>query len=137
MMKNVHYRPLEKPTVQTTLKKIDNLILELYQGNFIETMAIKVALTNTRSATNTTILQLTKIHKPNSVGRPTISGGEGPTERQSSFDYRLLQPIAKTQKLYLKDTYNRLHQFHREDQSLRTNNYCINGRHEPVHERLE
>ena len=47
---------------------------------------------------------LTKIHKPNSVGRPIISGCEGPTERTSSFIDYLLQPIAKAQQSYLKDT---------------------------------
>ncbi|XP_068708141.1 uncharacterized protein [Montipora foliosa] len=47
---------------------------------------------------------LTKIHKPNPVGRPIISGCEGPTERISSFVDHLLQPFAKTQKSYLKDT---------------------------------
>ena len=47
---------------------------------------------------------LTKIHKPNPVGRPIISGCEGPTERISSFLDFLLQPIAKQQKSYLKDT---------------------------------
>jgi len=38
------------------------------------------------------------------VGRPIISGCEGPTERISSFVDYLLQPIAKTQQSYLKDT---------------------------------
>ena len=47
---------------------------------------------------------LTKIHKPTPVGRPIISGCEGPTERISSFVDSLLQPIAKSQKSYLKDT---------------------------------
>ena len=47
---------------------------------------------------------LTKIHKPNPVGRPIISGCEGPTERISSFLDYLLQPIAKAQKSYLEDT---------------------------------
>jgi len=47
---------------------------------------------------------LTKIHKPNPVGRLTILGCEGPTERLSSFVDKLLQLIAQTQKLYLKDT---------------------------------
>ena len=47
---------------------------------------------------------LTKIHKPTTVGRPIISGCEGPTERISSFVDSLLQPIAKSQKSYLKDT---------------------------------
>ena len=47
---------------------------------------------------------LTKIHKPTPVGRPIISGCDGPTERISSFVDHILQPIAKTQKSYLKDT---------------------------------
>ena len=47
---------------------------------------------------------LTKIHKPTPVGRPIISGCDGPTERLSSFVDRLLQPIAQKQKSYLKDT---------------------------------
>ena len=38
------------------------------------------------------------------VGRPIISGCEGPTERISSFVDHLLQPIAQKQKSYLKDT---------------------------------
>ena len=47
---------------------------------------------------------LTKIHKANPVSRPIISGCEGPTERISSFVDSLLQPIAKLQNSYLKDT---------------------------------
>ena len=46
---------------------------------------------------------LTKIHKPNPVGRPIISGCDSPTEQISSFVDYLLQPIAKVQKSYLKD----------------------------------
>ena len=40
----------------------------------------------------------------NTVGTPITSGCEGPTERISSFVHHLLQPIAKIQKSYLKDT---------------------------------
>ena len=46
---------------------------------------------------------LTKIHKPNPVGRPIISGCDSPAERISSFVDYLLQPIAEVQKSYLKD----------------------------------
>ena len=45
----------------------------------------------------------TKIHKPNPVGRPIISGCDSPTEQISSFVDYLLQPVAKVQKSYLKD----------------------------------
>ena len=47
---------------------------------------------------------LTKIHKPTPVGRPIISGCDGPTERISAFVDRLIQPIAQKQDSYLKDT---------------------------------
>jgi len=43
-------------------------------------------------------------HKPTPVGRPIISGCDGPTERISSFADHLLQPIAQRQASYLKDT---------------------------------
>ena len=46
---------------------------------------------------------LTKIHKPLPVGRPIISGCEGPTERISSFVDPLLHAIAQKQKSYLRD----------------------------------
>ena len=47
---------------------------------------------------------LTKIHKPTLVGRPIISGCDGPTERLSLFVDKLRQPIAQIQDSYLKDT---------------------------------
>ena len=47
---------------------------------------------------------LTKIHRPTPVGRPIISENDGSTERISSFVDKILQPIAKSQKSYLKDT---------------------------------
>ena len=47
---------------------------------------------------------LTKSHKVHPVGRPIISGCEGPTEHISSFVESLLEPIAKLQDSYVKDT---------------------------------
>ena len=47
---------------------------------------------------------LTKIHRPKPVGRPFISGCEGPIEWISSPVDSLLQAVAKVQKSYLKDT---------------------------------
>ena len=44
------------------------------------------------------------MHKPIPVGRPIISGCDGPTERISSFVDTLLQLIARTQPSYIKDT---------------------------------
>jgi len=47
---------------------------------------------------------LTKIHKPTVVGRPIISGCDGPTERISCFVNRLIHPIAQQQQSYMKDS---------------------------------
>ena len=52
---------------------------------------------------------LTKIHKPTPVGRPIISGYDGPTERIFAFVDRLIQPIAEKQDSYLKNTTDFLH----------------------------
>ena len=46
---------------------------------------------------------LTKIHKPTPVGRPIISGCDGPTERMSAFIDRLIQSISQKQDWYVKD----------------------------------
>ena len=51
-----HYRPLESPVVEETGKRVMNLINELYQGNFIDKMTKKMALSNTNSASNTDFL---------------------------------------------------------------------------------
>jgi len=63
-----------------------------------------MANTHTKPASYSNFYTLTKIHKPNPVGRPIISGCEGPTERISSFVDYLLQLIAKAKQSYLKDT---------------------------------
>ena len=47
---------------------------------------------------------LTKIHKPTLVGRPIISGCDGPTERISCFVDGLIQQTAQQQESYLKDS---------------------------------
>ena len=44
------------------------------------------------------------MHKPKPVGRPIISGCDGPTERIPSLVDHLLQPIAMRQNSYIKDT---------------------------------
>ena len=47
--------------------------------------------------------RLSKIHKTTPVGRPTILGRDGPSEKISSFVETLLQPIEQLQKSYVKD----------------------------------
>ncbi|CAH3169437.1 unnamed protein product, partial [Pocillopora meandrina] len=99
-----HYRPLENPMVTDTLKKVNELIAQLHNGKHIDDMT-KKWLSQTPNPPRIPIFYtLTKIHKPLPVGRPIISGCEGPTERISSFVDHLLQPIAQKQTSYLKDT---------------------------------
>ena len=71
---------------------------------------------------------LTKIHKPKPVGRPIISGCDGPTERISAFVDRLIQPIAKIQNLYIKNrTDFILHQVHRTQKTSTEHATSYNG----------
>ena len=87
-----------------TSQRVQELVAQLHQNNFIDDMT-KKWFSQTRDPPRIPIFYtLTKIHKPNPVGRPIISGCEGPTERLSFFVDKLLQPIAQKQKSYLKDT---------------------------------
>ena len=87
-----------------TSQRVQELVAQLHQNNFIDDMT-KKWFSQTRDPPRIPIFYtLTKIHKPNPVGRPIISGCEGPTERLSFFVDKLLQPIVQKQKSYLKDT---------------------------------
>ena len=99
-----NYRPLELPVVEETAKKAKQIISELYQRNRIDSMTEKWLLQTPNAPRIPVFYTITKIRKPKPVGRPIISACEGPTERISSFVDSLLQPIAKVQKSYLKDT---------------------------------
>lgn len=99
-----NYMPLETPMVQETSRRVEEIINDLHQGNHIDAMT-KKWLSQTPSPPRIPFFYtLTKIHKPVLTGRPIISGCDGPTERISSFLDHILQPIAKVQKSYLKDT---------------------------------
>ena len=99
-----HYRPLDEPMVKETQYKVKQLIQELHENKNIDDMT-KKWLSQTPSPPRIPIFYtLTKIHKPTPVGRPIISGCDGPTERISAFLDRLLQPIAQRQASYLKDS---------------------------------
>ena len=91
-----NYKPLSSPMALETSQKAKEIINALYHGDHIDDMT-KKWLSLTRNPPRIPVFYtLTKIHKPNPVGRPIISGCEGPTERISSFVDHLLQPIAKT-----------------------------------------
>ena len=99
-----NYRPLATPMVEQTYTRVEQLIRELHQGHHIDTMT-KNWLSQTANPPHITeFYALTKIQKVHPVARPIISGCEGPTERISSFVDSLLQPTAKPQDSYLKDT---------------------------------
>ncbi|CAH3180095.1 unnamed protein product, partial [Porites lobata] len=99
-----HYNPLRQPMVKDTQQRVNQIISQLHQGNHIDDMTAKW-LSQTPCPPRIPIFYtLTKIHKPKPVGRPIISGCEGPTERISSFVDRLLQPIAQRQKSYINDS---------------------------------
>ena len=99
-----HYRPLLRPMVKETSLRVQILVKELYQQNHIDDITIKWLCLTPNPPRVPVFYTLIKIHKPTPVGRPIISGCNGPTERLSSFADRLLQPIAQKQKSYLKDT---------------------------------
>ena len=69
-----HYQSLDHPMVIETASKVTSLMEDLYDSQFID---------------ETTMI---------------ISGCDGPTERMSAFVDKPIQPIAKIQKSYIKDT---------------------------------
>ena len=99
-----NYRPLDKPMVETTTKKSQQLIKTLLsEGHIDKTKAKWLSLTPDPPRIPV-FYTFTKIHKPTPVGRPIISGCSGPTEQISAFVDHLIQPIAELQTSYLKDT---------------------------------
>ena len=99
-----HYRPLTTPMAEDTHRRVQQLIYELYDGNYIDEMTKKWLCQTPNPPRIPIFYTLTKIHKPTPVGRPIISGCDGPTEKLSAFIDKLLQPIAQKQQSYIKDT---------------------------------
>ena len=90
--------------VQETHNRVLQLINELHDHNHIDEMTKKWLCQTPNPPRIPIFYTLTKIHKPTPVGRPIISGCDGPTEKLSAFIDKLLQPIAQKQQSYLKDT---------------------------------
>jgi len=95
---------INKPMVDTTAKKVHRLIRSLLQEGHIDEMTAKWLSLTPDPPRIPMFHTLTKIQKPTPVGRPIISGCDGPAERISSFVDHLLQPIAQRQASHLKDT---------------------------------
>ena len=101
---NMNYYTIETPTVAETKHRVQQLIDDLYHGNHIDKIT-KTWLCQTPNPPRIPeFYTLTKIHKPTPVGRPIISGCDGSTEKLSSFVDKLLQPIARQKRSYLKDS---------------------------------
>ena len=99
-----NFQSLTQPMVETTTRKATQLIKSLLQEGHIDHIAAKWLSLTPNPPRIPIFYTLTKIHKPTPVGRPIISGCDGPTERISAFVDRLIQPIAQKQDSYLKDT---------------------------------
>ena len=69
--------------VDTMAKKVHRLIRSLLQEGHIDEMTAKLLSLTPDPPRIPVFYTLTKIHKPTPVGRPIISGCDGPTERIS------------------------------------------------------
>ena len=76
--------------VKDTSLRVLLLVNELYEQDHIDDMTKKWLCLTPNPPRVLVFYTLTKIHKPTPVGRPIISGCDGPTERLSSFVDRLL-----------------------------------------------
>ena len=85
-------------------QRVNEVITQLHKGDHIDDMTKKWRSQTPNPPRIPIFYTLTKIHKPKPVGRPIISGCEGPTEKISSFVDSLLQPISRQRKSHLKDT---------------------------------
>ena len=77
------------------VQRVKHLINSLRQAGCIDEMTAKWFNQTSDPPRIPVFYTLTKIHKPTLVGRPIISGCDGPTERLSSIADKLLQPIAQ------------------------------------------
>ena len=129
--KRENYESLALPMVTETSQRVKELITALCHGNHIDEMTEKWLSLTPNPPRIPVFYTLTKIHKPNPVGRPIISGCDSPTERISSFVDYLLQPIAKVQESYLKDTTDFLTFIEKTKVALKGHNASVNGRNKP------
>ena len=74
-----NYQPLETSMVKETQKRVQNIISELHREKHIDDMTKKWLSETPNPPRIPVFYTLTKIHKPTPVGRPIISGCDGPT----------------------------------------------------------
>ena len=99
-----NYRPLDNPMVGTTAKKVHRLIQSLLQEGHIDDMTAKWLSLTPDPPRIPVFYTLTKIHKPTPVGRPMVSGCDGPTEKISAF----VDHLNSTKTSLVSQRYNRL-----------------------------
>ena len=98
-----HYKPLEQAVFVETSFRVQQLVKKLHEHNYIDDMTNKWFCQTPKPPRMPVFYTFTKFN-PTPVGRPIISGSDGPTERLSVFVNKLLQPITKGQESYLKDS---------------------------------
>ena len=73
-------RPLEKQMADKTAEKIKQLTTSMLTEGHIDEMTVKWLSQTSNPPRIPDFYTLTKIHKPTLVGRPIMSGCDGPTE---------------------------------------------------------
>ena len=95
---------LQEPIVASTANKVKLLFNKLHVNKRIDAMTFEWLNKNQNLPRVPEFYTLTKTHKPNLAGRPMVSGNDGLTESISRLIDSLLQPTAKKQESYIKDT---------------------------------
>ena len=127
-----HYKYLEDPMAMGTSQRVNELVTQMHKNNFIDDMTRKWFYQTRNPPIIPIFYTLTKIHKPNPVGRPIISGCEGPTERLSFFCGQITSAYRATTEVVSK-RYNGLHKLYREDKGLSKYYSSIYGCNKLVH----
>ena len=85
-----NYRPLDKPMADETDERIKQLTTSMLTEGYIDEMTIKWLSQTPNPPRIPEFYTLTKIQRPTLVGRPIVSGCDGPKERISCFVDRLI-----------------------------------------------
>ena len=109
-----YYKPLNKPIYLETMKKVLNIFQKIYEKKLINAKQKHYLIGDTEPRPRRFYL-LPKIHKdpskwskPHEIppGRPIVSDCSSETYRSAEFIDYFLNPLAKTHKSYIKDTYD-------------------------------
>ena len=93
-----NYQPLTQIMVENTTRKVKQPLKSLLQEGHIDYMTAKWLSLTPNPPRIPIFYTLAKIYKLTPVGRPIISGCDGPTEPISAFVVPLIQAIAQKPK---------------------------------------